>query len=307
MTGAYLFMLWMELNQLAECTWCWYRNWYLGYVSTPLDQCLVNWLSPITEILQISIHPPTLSDSTFPLHNRNGWLQMWLLKLMTLAPVIGHTPRTLSTIFMCVQCTVALPTGPPFTNKSFRKFSPSLPFDPSPWICLIWPYISPSPWPRYFFYFPWSDACIPIFRSPFSLSEQTFLSPFRSHLKPGGWIEQIEMSVVPQSDCGTVTPENIFGQWGTVSLEAGDKFGRDLRIHEQMRGFIKEAGFENVVEKVYKWPIGPWPKDSHLKQLGLWNQLHWEEGIEGWSLALLTRVLGVWFLQIDGCWVESWS
>jgi len=101
------------------------------------------------------------------------------------------------------------------------------------------------------------------------------------------------MSVVPVSDDGTVTEDNIFGQWGKVSLEAGDKFGKDLRIHEQIKGYLEDAGFEEVVEKIYKWPIGPWSKDQHMKQLGLWNLLHWEEGIEGWSMALLTRVLGV--------------
>lgn len=114
-----------------------------------------------------------------------------------------------------------------------------------------------------------------------------------SHLAPGGWYQQIEMSVDPTSDDDTVTDDGIFAMWGRVSLEAGDKFGKDLRIHEQMKGLIEDAGFDSVVEKVYKWPIGPWSDDPHLKQLGLWNLLHWEEGIEGWSMALLTRVLGV--------------
>ena len=106
-------------------------------------------------------------------------------------------------------------------------------------------------------------------------------------------MEQVEMSVVPLSDDGTVTPDNIFGQWGSVSLEAAERFGKTLRIHEQAKGLISEAGFTNVVEKVYRWPIGPWSEDPRLKEIGLWNRLHWEEGIEGWAMALLTRVLNV--------------
>ena len=105
------------------------------------------------------------------------------------------------------------------------------------------------------------------------------------------------MSVVPTSDDGTVTEDSTFAQWGRISLEAGDKFGKSLRIHEQMKGYFEEAGFEDIVEKVYKWPIGPWSSDPHLKHIGLWNLLHWVEGIEGWSLALLTRVMGVKSLQ----------
>lgn len=114
-----------------------------------------------------------------------------------------------------------------------------------------------------------------------------------SHLTPGGWYQQIEMSVVPTSDDGSITEGSIFDQWGKVSLEAGDKFGKDLRIHKQIKGYLENTDFEDVVEHVYKWPIGPWSKDPHMKEIGLWNQLHWQEGIEGWSLALLTRVLGV--------------
>lgn len=101
------------------------------------------------------------------------------------------------------------------------------------------------------------------------------------------------MSVVPTSDDGSVIEGSIFDQWGKVSLEAGDKFGKDLRIHEQVKGYLEDAGFEDIVERVYKWPIGPWSRDPHMKEIGLWNRLHWQEGIEGWSLALLTRVLGV--------------
>jgi hypothetical protein len=101
------------------------------------------------------------------------------------------------------------------------------------------------------------------------------------------------MSVVPTSDDGSVTEDGIFAQWGRVSLEAGDKFGKDLRIHEQIKGYLEDAGFEDIVERVYKWPFGPWSKDQRMKEIGMWNQLQWQEGIEGWCLALLTRVLGV--------------
>jgi hypothetical protein len=82
------------------------------------------------------------------------------------------------------------------------------------------------------------------------------------------------MSVVPLSDDGTMTPSNIFGRWGSVLLEAGDMSGKTLRIHEQAKCLIEDAGFEDVVENLYRWPIGPWSKDPHEKQLGLWNQLH---------------------------------
>ncbi|KAL4758346.1 S-adenosyl-L-methionine-dependent methyltransferase [Aspergillus foveolatus] len=109
-------------------------------------------------------------------------------------------------------------------------------------------------------------------------------------VKPGGWIEQVEQSVVPKSDDGT-TVGTIFEEWGRVSLEAGEAFGKSLRIVDESRDRMIKAGFVDVAERRYKIPIGGWASDPRLKQLGLYNRLLWEEGIEGWSMYLLTTVL----------------
>lgn len=31
---------------------------------------------------------------------------------------------------------------------------------------------------------------------------------------------------------------------------------------------IREAGFVDIQEKSYKWPIGPWPRDQKYKEAG---------------------------------------
>ncbi|PBP24842.1 S-adenosyl-L-methionine-dependent methyltransferase [Diplocarpon rosae] len=55
---------------------------------------------------------------------------------------------------------------------------------------------------------------------------------------------------------------------------------------------IAEAGFVNIVERVYKAPLGGWAADRKLRELGQWALLAFETGLEGYSLATLTRVLG---------------
>ncbi len=60
-----------------------------------------------------------------------------------------------------------------------------------------------------------------------------------------------------------------------------------------MKDKITEAGFVNVVEKVYKTPLGGWPADPKLRELGQWALLGFDIGLEGYALATLTRVLGV--------------
>jgi hypothetical protein len=59
------------------------------------------------------------------------------------------------------------------------------------------------------------------------------------------------------------------------------------------QGYLEAVGFKDVVELTYKLRIRPWSEYSRLREIGRWNLARWEEGIEGWSLALLTTVLHV--------------
>ncbi|RPA77154.1 S-adenosyl-L-methionine-dependent methyltransferase [Ascobolus immersus RN42] len=118
-------------------------------------------------------------------------------------------------------------------------------------------------------------------------------------LRPGGYIEQVEMSVVLESDDNSLPEDGIFKLWGKVSVDAGETFGKTLRICDLMKGYIEDAGFEGVTQRVYKWPIGPWAKGTKMKEIGAWNRMQWEEGIEGWAIMLLTKVLGWSFTEVQ--------
>ncbi|ETN44269.1 uncharacterized protein HMPREF1541_10449 [Cyphellophora europaea CBS 101466] len=118
-----------------------------------------------------------------------------------------------------------------------------------------------------------------------------FYQEVYKHLKPGAYVQQVEQSVEPKSDDRT-TDGTVFERWGKLSLECGDKFGKTLRVVDESAGYMKKAGLEDVTEKRFKIPIGPWAKDKRMKELGIYNRLQCEEGIEGWSMMLLTTVLG---------------
>jgi hypothetical protein len=59
-----------------------------------------------------------------------------------------------------------------------------------------------------------------------------------------------------------------------------------------MRKGIEDAGFVNVVEKVFKTPIGPWAADPKLRDLGQWALLGFDVGLEGYALSTYSRVMG---------------
>ncbi|KAH0538584.1 hypothetical protein FGG08_004834 [Glutinoglossum americanum] len=122
---------------------------------------------------------------------------------------------------------------------------------------------------------------------------------YKRHLKPGGWFEQLEMSVTIQSDDDTISEDHVFSRWGRIFVAIGEKLGKTFRILDLSRGYVTNAGFVDVVEERFKMPIGPWSSDPKYREIGRWNQLHCEEGIEGWAMALLTRVEGWSYLEVQ--------
>jgi hypothetical protein len=82
-----------------------------------------------------------------------------------------------------------------------------------------------------------------------------FFEQAYTHMKPGGWIEVVEHSVEPISDDGTVGPDHFFTQWGKTVIECGQKFGKTFEIWKDAKRHLEKAGFVNVVEVSYKWPM----------------------------------------------------
>lgn len=124
-----------------------------------------------------------------------------------------------------------------------------------------------------------------------SLTVLTF--PVHRHLKPGGWIEQAEMNPNCRSATEPFPPDSMWVEAGRRATQCGELFGKTMLIEETMTTLIQQAGFVDVVERRFRWPFGAWPEDKRLKDIGRWQLLHWEEGLEGWTMALMTRYLGV--------------
>lgn len=128
-----------------------------------------------------------------------------------------------------------------------------------------------------------------------SLVHCTFFSEQKlpSHLAPGGYLEHSECNPVMMSDDGTIREGDIFDDGGKRTVECGLISGKRLDIQSEIKNLIVDAGFVEVREHKYKWPLGDWPADPRLKEVGIINARHWNEGIEGWTMRLMTRSYGV--------------
>ena len=120
-----------------------------------------------------------------------------------------------------------------------------------------------------------------------------FFAQCYAHCKPGGYVECLERGVKPLSDDDTVGPDHFYTLWGQTVLDMGRRWGKGFDAFEIIKEKMEQAGFVDVMETKMKWPIGGWPKDRALRELGMWNAVRLDTGIEGYVMRLFTHAGGV--------------
>ncbi|KAH3920380.1 hypothetical protein HBI56_069300 [Parastagonospora nodorum] len=113
-----------------------------------------------------------------------------------------------------------------------------------------------------------------------------------THVVPGGWVEFQEPLALCESDDGTLERAVDLCQWQALCNEAAAGFKKDLCVGHTLRQRMLDAGFVDVQEKVVKVPIGPWPKDAKMKEIGRYQREHVLLGIEPYTLGFIGKVLG---------------
>ena len=72
-------------------------------------------------------------------------------------------------------------------------------------------------------------------------------------------------------------------------MGAAERAGRPLIMARSMRDRIRRAGFVDVVQSTAIWPLGPWPKDKNLKEIGKWGKIGTVESTYPFATQLLSR------------------
>ncbi|RPB21339.1 S-adenosyl-L-methionine-dependent methyltransferase [Terfezia boudieri ATCC MYA-4762] len=114
--------------------------------------------------------------------------------------------------------------------------------------------------------------------------------------KPGGYLEFQDYGCelftadgVPQT---MPDPKRPFTCWLYHIVRAAEKIGRPLVIARSMKELMERAGFVDVIESTAIWPIGAWPKDKGLKEIGKWGALGITDSLYPFAVRLLTKGLG---------------
>jgi SAM-dependent methyltransferase len=109
-------------------------------------------------------------------------------------------------------------------------------------------------------------------------------------LNLGGWLEMTEVVMQVRSDDGSTEGTHLL-EWCKQMSNAGKRLGLDFNEPCHYQEWMKEVGFVEVEEKVYKLPIGTWPKDENLKDIGRYEGVNLVDGLEALSLKYFCQYL----------------
>ncbi|WDK12750.1 methyltransferase domain-containing protein [Colletotrichum graminicola] len=111
------------------------------------------------------------------------------------------------------------------------------------------------------------------------------------NLAPGGYLELTEGDVIPVSDDGTLTKDTSIVKAVSLWTQGMALLDTPFEAVGRLEGVMKDAGFEDVQVKRFKWPTNSWPKDPKYKELGMLNYENISPNWEGFLMAPLTRAL----------------
>ncbi|KAJ4009243.1 hypothetical protein NW752_009542 [Fusarium irregulare] len=108
---------------------------------------------------------------------------------------------------------------------------------------------------------------------------------------PGGWVQSAEADVEFRSDDGTIDLEPSLALYKKLFVEGGKVLNTPFFVYDMQVKAFEDAGFEEIRVVDYKIPVGDWPKDPKLREVGKFVRACLENDIEGYTLMMWQDVL----------------
>jgi Methyltransferase domain len=129
-------------------------------------------------------------------------------------------------------------------------------------------------------------ALLSCFQNPAAVLRQAF-----DALTPGGYLE-MQDGIFPMKYVGEPPVDSDLYKWNELVAEGARRSGRPWNNTLHYAEWMREIGFEDVVEKNFYWPTSPWAKGEYFKQVAIYFQEDMLNGLEGISMKVLTRFMG---------------
>jgi hypothetical protein len=76
-------------------------------------------------------------------------------------------------------------------------------------------------------------------------------------LKPGGWVQLIEIYFNVQSDNGSITEEHALRRWSRQFMRSYEGT-KDLRVGTRLNNLLRDGGFEDIDARMIPLPLSAW-------------------------------------------------
>jgi len=108
-----------------------------------------------------------------------------------------------------------------------------------------------------------------------------------AHTKPGGYVEFQDWSTWLYSQDGTLPADSALNTFHQLTCGGRHAQGYNMLPGPHLEQYIRDAGYVDVhVEKIHL-PLGPWPKDKLMKEIGIIDLVQMEKAVEAICLAVL--------------------
>ncbi|KAI5843769.1 S-adenosyl-L-methionine-dependent methyltransferase [Tricharina praecox] len=117
--------------------------------------------------------------------------------------------------------------------------------------------------------------------------------------KPGTYLELSESGQKFYSDDGSISGSSAMLSFTQKLGEAMLRIGRPPMSDGMQEAMLMRAGFVDIHSFTLKMVMGPWPKDARMKKIGIMNWAQSESAFQAYSMAALTRILGMSYEEAD--------
>ncbi|CCE28050.1 uncharacterized protein CPUR_01524 [Claviceps purpurea 20.1] len=107
---------------------------------------------------------------------------------------------------------------------------------------------------------------------------------------PGGWVESVELDIEFRSDDRTTELEPVLDSWGDLFREASKILNRPFFVQDQQQQAFDDSDFVDTRLIRYKVPIGTWPKDRKLAEIGRFAAAALDNDLQGYTQMLWQSV-----------------
>ncbi|PYH78144.1 S-adenosyl-L-methionine-dependent methyltransferase [Aspergillus uvarum CBS 121591] len=117
-------------------------------------------------------------------------------------------------------------------------------------------------------------------------------------LKPGGWVQLVEMYFNVQSDNGSLTEEHALRQWSTKFMQSLDD-RKDLRVGTRLKDLLMAAGMDQVDARMIPLPLSGWSNDPRAREIGAANLKCTNQLLPALALYPMTQRLGMPYEEFE--------